>query len=355
MNKIIRGLLLISLAVVFFYSCKPTTETLPRDPTVRMPVSQVLIAYQGAFSAPQDLVRTREEANERAILVRTRILSGEISFEEAVLEYSDEPISRQRQGYVGVIRQGYSVPAIEQIVLKMEPDSVSEPVETGRGFHIFKAETIDYRGFLHMLISHVDAEHVPLGVERSKEEAKQMAQDLLAQVKEGAELESLIHQFSDGNERKRGGYVAAFSPKKFRHSQVWDLEIGEVSDVFEFPFGYHFFMRVDPLPEWIGLKHIMVAYAGAVMSPLSVTRTRDEALQLARDIRKNLTEGADFNELVIQYSDDPSTKKKGGDLGIISWDEVPLEIENVAFRLPAGARSPIVESPGGFHILFRYQ
>jgi foldase protein PrsA len=62
-------------------------------------------------------------------------------------------------------------------------------------------------------------------------------------------------------------------------------------------------------------------------------------------------QGKDFSQLVQQYSQDPQTKDRGGDLG---WSErgrqVP-EFEKAALELKVGQTSGVVRTPFGFHII----
>ncbi len=73
--------------------------------------------------------------------------------------------------------------------------------------------------------------------------------------------------------------------------------------------------------------------------------------QLATQVLQRVRAGEDFGELAKQYSDDPGSKDKGGDLG---WSErfkfVP-EFEDVAWKLQAGEVSDVVKSDFGFHII----
>lgn len=78
---------------------------------------------------------------------------------------------------------------------------------------------------------------------------------------------------------------------------------------------------------------------------------KDEAT--ARDVLRQLEEGASFAELARQYSQDPSTAQLGGDLGWVSrGDLLQQEVEDVIFQMPANARWPEpVASVLGYHIV----
>ncbi len=77
----------------------------------------------------------------------------------------------------------------------------------------------------------------------------------------------------------------------------------------------------------------------------------DEPTALA--ILEQLNAGADFAQLALQYSLDPSTREAGGDLGWIApGDLIQREVEDAIFSLPTNARAPQpVKSVLGYHIV----
>ncbi len=60
---------------------------------------------------------------------------------------------------------------------------------------------------------------------------------------------------------------------------------------------------------------------------------------------------ATFEELVAKYSEDPSNKEKGGELGWAQQGSFFPEFEKVALALKDGELSKPLQSPAGFHII----
>ena len=69
----------------------------------------------------------------------------------------------------------------------------------------------------------------------------------------------------------------------------------------------------------------------------------------AQEIRKQLGAGADFYDLAKRYSDGFNSQM-GGRIGFLEKGKNRKEIDSVLFDLKAGQVSPIIKTPGGFHV-----
>jgi parvulin-like peptidyl-prolyl isomerase len=78
---------------------------------------------------------------------------------------------------------------------------------------------------------------------------------------------------------------------------------------------------------------------------------RKKAKEKAESIRKRVAAGEDFEKLAAEYSDDNSSKTKGGDLGFFPKGRMGADFDKVAFSLKSGELSPVFETPYGFHIV----
>ncbi|MGA7617696.1 MAG: peptidylprolyl isomerase [Thermoanaerobaculia bacterium] len=75
------------------------------------------------------------------------------------------------------------------------------------------------------------------------------------------------------------------------------------------------------------------------------------ARQKAEEIVQKLRNGASFAELAKQYSADPGSAAKGGDVGWITKGQTVKPFEDAAFSLPIGTISDPVKSQFGYHII----
>lgn len=94
-----------------------------------------------------------------------------------------------------------------------------------------------------------------------------------------------------------------------------------------------------------------IEFAQIVVKP----KVSDEEKRKTRDklngIRNEILRGADFGLKAKRYSDDRGSAERGGELGLMSREELVPEFAGVAFRLKPGEISEIVESEFGFHII----
>jgi len=68
-------------------------------------------------------------------------------------------------------------------------------------------------------------------------------------------------------------------------------------------------------------------------------------------IQGRLAKGEKFDALARQYSEDPGSKERGGDLGFVSRGSLVPEFEKVAFTLKAGEVSAPVKTQFGYHVI----
>jgi foldase protein PrsA len=87
-------------------------------------------------------------------------------------------------------------------------------------------------------------------------------------------------------------------------------------------------------PEQVRARHILVA-----------------DLKTANDVEAKLKSGGDFAALAKQYSTDPSTKDKGGELGFFGKGQMVPSFQAAAFSAPVNSITQPVKSPFGYHII----
>ncbi|MEO6836031.1 MAG: peptidylprolyl isomerase [Candidatus Tumulicola sp.] len=87
-------------------------------------------------------------------------------------------------------------------------------------------------------------------------------------------------------------------------------------------------------PEQVQARHILVAN-----------------IATADKVEAALKSGQNFADVAKQYSTDPGSKAKGGELGLFRRGQMTPAFDKAAFTLPVNAISPPVKSPFGYHVI----
>lgn len=80
----------------------------------------------------------KKRALDKITKIRQEIINGTVTFEEAAKKNSQDPGSAIKGGDLGFARRGIFVPEFEATVFSLEPNELSEIIETEFGFHIIQ-------------------------------------------------------------------------------------------------------------------------------------------------------------------------------------------------------------------------
>ncbi len=103
----------------------------------------------------------------------------------------------------------------------------------------------------------------------------------------------------------------------------------------------------DSLPvlkETVDISHILLEVSAGNKSEM-------EAKEKIEGLLERIKAGENFEEICRQYSEDPGSKAKGGEIGFMQRGDFVPEFEEVAFMLEPGELSDIVKTRFGFHII----
>lgn len=103
--------------------------------------------------------------------------------------------------------------------------------------------------------------------------------------------------------------------------------------------------RKDPTRSQVRAKHILVGFRTGDAAD------RSRALDLITDLREDIVNGADFGRIADDYSDDPGSAARGGDLGYHERGVFDPPFEAFVWSAPIGELSPVIEGSFGFHII----
>jgi peptidyl-prolyl cis-trans isomerase SurA len=168
-------------------------------------------------------------------------------------------------------------------------------------------------------------------------------------MKDNKDFAYMAEKYSDDPSAKQNkgdlGYFSAFDMVYPFENAAFNTPVGEVSMPVKTRFGYHLVYVADRMKS-AGKKR--VAHIIVRVGDRYSAKTDEQAEAKIKEIYQKLTEGADFAELAGQYSDDPSSASKGGDLGM---NRLLPEMENLKLKLNEGEFSDPFTTRFGWHIL----
>ena len=99
-------------------------------------------------------------------------------------------------------------------------------------------------------------------------------------------------------------------------------------------------------PETRKASHILFAVAASADDS-----ARDEALAAAEAVLVEARGGADFAELAAEHSDDPGSKERGGDLGVVARGQMVEPFEEAVFDMAENEIRGPIETRFGYHLI----
>jgi len=187
----------------------------------------------------------------------------------------------------------------------------------------------------------------PASIEAARDEAQQIVQ----QLRQGAAFARLATTASDARNALEGGDMgwrpASQLPASAREA-VDTLAVGEITDPVRTPAGFQIYRLDDQrgseqqTVRQAQLRHILI-------ETNEVVTDADARLRL-QTLRERILSGSDFSTLARANSDDPTSATAGGELGWINPANLPPSFAEVVRGLEAGAISQPFRSRGGWHI-----
>ena len=194
---------------------------------------------------------------------------------------------------------------------------------------------------------------IPSGSEVSASKAAQdKANEVYQQLVDGANFTAMAIAESKGPSALKGGDLglrkSSELPTLFA-DVVPDLEVGQISEPFRSRAGFHILKLIDKRGETkevitqSNVRHILIQ--------TNEILNKEQAFEKISGIRQQILDGADFNELAKEHSDDIGSKMSGGELG---WSKPGIfvpEFEQAMNEAEIGVVTEPVASQFGWHII----
>ena len=191
-------------------------------------------------------------------------------------------------------------------------------------------------------------ERVTTGVEKKVKQGRKWVT-----VREPEDFATVAREMTeDPQGKEKGGELGWVQVVRYVYpfeDAVYNTPVGEVTEVFRSPFGFHIALVEEERPyEEVHAAHIMkMMPRGAEESALDVKKTIDSLYQA-------VLAGADFAEMAIANSDDKGSAVKGGDLGWFSRGMMVQPFENITFDMEPGQMSEPFPTRYGWHFVKLY-
>ena len=191
---------------------------------------------------------------------------------------------------------------------------------------------------------------------RSSPKAVQQAEKRAIQIRDallqGAPFGQMAARYSDAPEADQGGDLGWRNILELNPVFADALNEAEKNTLIgpiQSPGGFHLIAVRDRRGDQSVVvteyktRHILI-------KPDAV-RSLEKAKELAQNIRREITGGADFADLARRFSEDPLSAAKGGSLGWVRADQLVPGFANVMTRLPLNTLSQLTRSRFGYHLI----
>ncbi len=201
------------------------------------------------------------------------------------------------------------------------------------------------RSFLNRMVDNLLAEQEAkkTGISVQDEELEEALREIRAQHNlSEEEFSNLI--------AKEGMTLAEFkknSREQLMRIKLIGREIKSKVVVTEEEIGEHY---VKHREEYEGKESVRIRQILLLLPTGANPETKETLRAETEAIHKQLLAGKPFEELCAKFSQGQGAEE-GGDIGFIEKGTIVPEVESVAFSLPTGQFSPVIESPVGFHII----
>lgn len=269
------------------------------------------------------------------------------------LEQLQEQLEKQGKNYaafVDSIRDELTINEIRQIEVRRRIAISEQEVEQMVKRINAEGQKNTQFNFVHLLLR-LDEESS--AAEQQRVEKK--AQDLLKKIKSGANASQLALLNSQGPKASEGGdwgwrtinemptlFAGAFNEQQTNK--------GDVIGPFKSDLGLHIIKIIDKK----GAQNVMTVEVNArhILIKSNIILSDEKAQQLLAGYRQDIINGKKtFAALAQEFSQDPGSAIKGGELGWADPSMYVPEFKDLALSLPVGEVSQPFRTMHGWHIL----
>lgn len=287
-------------------------------------LEQFIIQKLLLVRARLDSLKVSDEQVERELDRRLQILTAQLGSPEAIIEIYGKPIAVLKQELRNEVKNQLLAEEMRQ---KITADIKITPKEVRDFFNSIPKDSLPF------IPAEVELSQIVFWARPSPEEQQRVKERLEAirqEIIEGKiDFGAAARAFSqDISSARQGGDLGEFSKGQMVpefERVAFSTPIGEVSPVFESPYGYHILLVEKRVANKVKARHILLR-PSITDSDVEVAKQR---LAILRDqiLRDSIT----FSRAAIEFSEDPLTKQLGGRL---------MDEESNSYRIPLDKLDP---------------
>ncbi len=292
--------------------------------------------------AKEDTVEASEQNVENELDRRINQLIQQFGSEKEVEDRFDKSIDEIKDFYRKDIRNGLTIQMLQQ--------------QQFADMTITRNEVVEYynsmKDSLPQIQESVKLRHILMQVKAGEEERDRAMDKFLMfkkELQQGKTFEELAKKYSEDLSTASLGGDLGFIEKGSLYPSfeeaVFNLEIGEISNVVETPVGLHVIKAVSREGNKLRVKHILFL--------MRITQEDEKRIiNKLNELRRRVMEGEMFSQLVKEYSEDESTRENGGDLGWVQLQLLQIpEFKTAVQDLKKGDISKPFKTDYGYHII----
>ena len=200
--------------------------------------------------------------------------------------------------------------------------------------------------------------HILIGIPESAspeaiQAAKKRAEDILRQLKAGADFEQIAVSYSQGADALKGGGLGWKKPGELPElflGALKSLSPGDISETLRSPNGFHI-LKLNDKRGAAQAEAVTQTHVRHILLRTSEIQSLEDARQKLLNLRERVENGDDFAALARAHSEDTASAASGGDLGWVNPGMMVPEFEKAMNALKPNQLSQPVRTSFGLHLI----
>ena len=319
-------------------------EAPPEDELTEQVIERLIIEHLQVRMADRAGMRVSDaELNDTIQRIAAQNNLSLPQFQQAIEQDGMSYVAMREQ-----VRREVTISQVQQGVMSNRIEISEQEMKNFLASELGEAIVADEYQLAHILLTiPEDANTKEISAVRTQ------ALDLIARVANGESFQALAIEHSAGQNASKGGDLGWRKPAQLPTifaDVAPEMNVGETKGPIKSGSGFHVITLIDKR----GAKtqgQVAQTRARHVLVKPSEIRSDAEARELAENLRIEVSDGRDFEEIAKLHSEDPGSALNGGDL---DWNQAGIfvpEFETMIHALDLNVLSPVFKTSHGYHFL----